>query len=330
MTTIRAALVTGGTGFLGAHLVGRLAAEGVRVILLVRDRPVVTSLDLVAPDAPVTLLSGDLLDRDLLLRALEEYSVDAVFHLAAQSQVRRALADPWETWETNVRGGVALFEAVRRAGRGIRLLVASSDKAYGPPRGQAYTETDPLLGAAPYDASKSALECVARSYATTYGIPVRVTRAANLYGPGDVNEDRIVPEACRALLAGRKIVLRSDGSPRRDWLWVDDAVDGYLRLAEDAAHGGYEVYNLGTNRETSVREVVEILLGAAGRGPDDLDIQGKGTPPGEISRQRLDASKIAARLDWRPKVPVEEGLPRTLEGYRGMRDRLRRLWTDIR
>ncbi len=330
MTTVCTALVTGGTGFLGGHLVRRLAAEGVRVVLLVRDRPVVTSLDLVAPEAPVAVLSGDLLDRDLLFRALEEHGVDTVFHLAAQSQVRRALTDPWETWETNVRGGVALFEAVRRTGRRIPLLVASSDKAYGPPRAQAYVETDPLLGAAPYDASKSALECVARSYAATYGMAVRVTRAANLYGPGDVNEDRIVPEACRAILSGRKIVLRSDGSPRRDWLWVEDAVDGYMRLAQDAAEGGYEVYNLGTNRETSVREVVEILLGVAGSGVSGLDVQGKGTPPSEISRQRLDASKIAARLDWRPKTPIEEGLPRTLDGYRGMRDRLRRLWTDIR
>ena len=170
-----------------------------------------------------------------------------------------------------VTGTVEALEAVRRAGDPPRaVVVASSDKAYGPPRRLPYDETHPLEGRAPYDASKSAADLCARSYAATYGLPVAVTRAANLYGGGDLNVDRIVPETCRALLERRDVVLRSDGSPERDYMHVEDAVDGYLLLAEAVEAGRVapgEAFNLGTGRGTPVRVVVETIVRAAGGDP---------------------------------------------------------------
>jgi CDP-glucose 4,6-dehydratase len=209
-----------------------------------------------------------------------------------------------------------VLEACRLAGL-QRVIVASSDKAYGRQDTLPYRETQPLLATYPYDVSKAACDMLARSYWHTYGLPVAVTRFANLYGGGDMNRSRLVPEAVGAALAGRPPVIRSDGSPERDFLYVEDAVSAYLAiwgaLARGTGHG--EAFNAGTGEPHQVGDVVALVCRLAGAAVE-LDVRGEGAPPGEIERQWLDSSKLRELTGWEPTFSLEEGIRRTIEWYR--------------
>jgi CDP-glucose 4,6-dehydratase len=195
------------------------------------------------------------------------------------------------------------------------VIVASSDKAYGPSAKLPYVEDQPLDAVYPYDASKAAADVIARSYWHTYGLPIAVTRFANLYGGGDLNASRLVPESVWAALAGRRPVIRSDGTPQRDFLYVEDAVGAYLAIAEALDRAGGEAFNAGGGRPHAVLEIVKLVFAAAG-APFDPDIRGSGTPAGELDRQYVDHSKLTALTGWQPQVGLDEGLRRTVEWYR--------------
>jgi CDP-glucose 4,6-dehydratase len=220
-----------------------------------------------------------------------------------------------ETLEVNVRGAWNVFEACRRLGT-ARIVFASSDKAYGSSPELPYREDFPLRATYPYDASKAAADTIARSYATAYGLPIAVTRFANIYGGGDLNFTRLIPETVAALLDGRRPQIRSDGSPERDFLHVDDAVAAYLAIA-DALHDGAagEAFNAGGERPHPVREVVELIAAAAGSGIEP-EFHGSGSPEGEIDRQFVDSTKLRELTGWRPQVDLQDGLRRTIEWYR--------------
>ena len=194
--------------------------------------------------------------------------------------------------------------------------MASSDKAYGPHERLPYTEEAPLQPLFPYDVSKAAADLIARSYWHTYELPVAVTRMANIYGGGDRNFSRLIPEAVTAVLDGRRPLIRSDGSPERDFIHAEDAASAYLAIAEALAdgRGGGEAFNAGWGRPHSVREVAGLIceLGPGGLEPD---YRGTGNPSGEIERQYLDSSKIRERIRWRPRIELREGLERTIEWY---------------
>jgi CDP-glucose 4,6-dehydratase len=313
---VRSALVTGAYGLLGSWLCRALLDGGARVAVLQRDVAAVSALALEGTEARCTVLRGDVRDLELLERALGEEEVDTVFHLAAQTLVGTAQRSPLSTWETNVRGTWTVLEACRRHGV-ARVLVASSDKAYGAHDELPYAEEHPLQPRFPYDVSKACADLIARSYWHTYGLPVAVTRCANLYGGGDLNASRLVPEAVVAALAGRAPVIRSDGTPERDFLYVEDAVAAYLALAEaldgDSARG--EAFNAGSGRSWAVRDVVAAVCHAAGTDVRP-DVRGAGTPAGEIDRQWVDASRLRALTGWEPRVGLDEGLARTVEWYR--------------
>jgi CDP-glucose 4,6-dehydratase len=267
-----------------------------------------------------TLVEGSLTDLDSLRDALDAHDVRAVYHLGAQTQVGRAKEEPLVTWETNIRGTYMLLEAVRAHGRVERVVVASSDKAYGSQGELPYREDFPLLASFPYDVSKAATDMISRSYWHTYGLPVAVTRFANLYGGGDLNPSRLVPEAVSAALQRRPPVIRSDGTPERDFLYVEDAVDAYLRIAEALDREGEgstrgDAFNGGTGSSHSVREIVSLVFELAGSDVRP-DVRGEGTPPGEIDRQYLDATKLRETTGWQPRVALREGLERTVEWYR--------------
>jgi CDP-glucose 4,6-dehydratase len=261
-------------------------------------------------------LEGDLLDGGLLLGTLRDGEIDAVFHLAAETIVGTVRADPVGGWETNVRGTWTLLEACREAGV-ERVVFASSDKAYGAHEELPYREDFALRPTAPYEASKAAADLIARSYWPSFGLPVAVTRFANIYGGGDLNFSRLVPEAVCAAIEGRAPVLRSDGSPVRDLLYVEDAAAAYLAIADsldrDDVRG--EAFNAGGERPYSVREIVDDIARLAGTGVEP-EIRGAGNPEGEIDRQYVDAAKIRERCGWKPAVSLEEGITRTLEWYR--------------
>lgn len=316
------ALVTGGHGFVASHLAGALLRAGTEVRILDRPGPRLTDLggprasglDLLGIRGEVELVEADLLDAGEVDGAVA--GCDAVFHLAAQTIVGVARRSPAETFEVNVRGAWNVFEACR-AQAVEKVLFASSDKAYGSSQKLPYREDFPLRAAYPYDASKAAADVIARSYAEACGVPLAVTRFANIYGGGDLNFTRLIPETAIAVADGRAPVIRSDGSPKRDFLHVDDAVSAYLAIAaalgEDGGAAG-EAFNAGGEAPHSVREVVDLI--AAVSGTDVMPEYGPGLPGGEIRDQYLDSSKLAALTGWRAAVELREGLARTLDWYR--------------
>jgi CDP-glucose 4,6-dehydratase len=313
----RSVLVTGADGLLGSWLVAALLERGARVVALRRDEPAETGLQLLGLADRVDTVRGDICAEGLVARTLNEYEVDSVFHLAAQTLVGTANRAPISTFETNVRGTWLLLEACRLHGA-ARVVVASSDKAYGRHVELPYRESFALQPVYPYDTSKAAADLIARSYWNTFELPVAVTRFANLYGGGDTNRSRLIPEAVCAALAGRAPVVRSDGSPERDFLYVEDAVEAYLAiwqaLAADGAAG--EAFNAGGGRPHRVGDVVALVCQLAGSSLEP-DVRGSGVPAGEIDRQWVDHSKLSELTGWEPRVGLEEGLARTIEWYRG-------------
>jgi CDP-glucose 4,6-dehydratase len=309
-------LVTGATGIVGGWLVHRLLDIGGEVTVLLRDEPANAELFRSGDINRVTRVRGELEDGRLLERILVDYDVRLVFHLGAQTQVVTAHREPLGTLEANVRGTYQLLDAARRQADSPAVVVASSDKAYGASPSLPYTENHPLAGRGIYEASKSAADLIATAYAGAYGMPIAIARCGNIYGGGDLNWDRIVPGTIRSLLAGERPVLRSDGRPRRDYLYVADAVSAYLRLAE-ALLGGEaagEAFNFGHNEPVSVTRIVDELRDIVGR--TDLEPVVLATATDEIPDQYLDASKAADRLDWHPAFGLRQGLLETVAWYR--------------
>ena len=263
-----------------------------------------------------TLVLADLADHDALVRVLNEHDVTEVFHLAAQAIVGRANRSPLATWEANVRGTWCLLEACRTLGTVRKVVVASSDKAYGEHAELPYREDFALQPRYPYDVSKACTDMIARSYAATYSLPVAVTRLANVYGPGDLSWSRIVPDTARALARGQAPVIRSDGTPERDFLYVEDAVEAYLAIAASLDRSGFEgrAWNAGSGQPVAVIDVVRRLIEVSGRAVEP-DVRGAGPPHGEIDRQYLDATAIRSELGWKPRWELRDGLAITWEWY---------------
>jgi CDP-glucose 4,6-dehydratase len=310
-------MVTGAQGFIGSWLAERLLAEGARLVVPRRDVPALSRFRLEGLEQRCDVVSTDLGDHPSLLRTITDHDVRVVFHLAAQTIVGTANRWPLSTFETNVRGTYNLLEACRAAGDSVeRIVVASSDKAYGPHERLPYKEDSPLLAAYPYDASKACADMIARSYAVTYDLPVAVTRLANVYGGGDCNFERIVPGTARSLVRGERPVIRSDGSPERDYLYVDDAVEAYLVVADSLSRPELRgrAWNAGPGESASVIEIVRRLTTLSGRDVDP-EIQGSGPPEGEIDRQHLDSSAIRRELGWTPRWGLDRGLAETYAWY---------------
>lgn len=310
------ALVTGARGFGGSWLAKLLLERGVEVVSLDRETARRSGLELHGIAGQVADVTGNIRDRELVARVLAEHGVDVVYHLAAQAIVGEANASPVPTFEANIEGTWTLLEACRTAEVG-RVVVASSDKAYGPHEQLPYAEGSSLQPIYPYDVSKAATDLIARSYWHTFGLPVAVTRFANLYGGGDQNFSRLVPETVSAVLDGRRPVIRSDGSPERDFLYVEDVARAYIAIAaaieQRKARG--EALNAGWGEPNRVREVVELICELAGSELEP-DFRGEGNPDGEIDRQYLDSKRIRELTGWAPEVGLRDGLERTLEWYR--------------
>jgi CDP-glucose 4,6-dehydratase len=312
----RSVLVTGAYGLLGSWLVKALVERGARTTVLKRDLVVRSALELEGTERYVNVVHGDVCDGALVERVLGEYAIETVFHLAAQTIVGIANGAPQSTFETNIRGTWTLLEGCRRLGV-ERVVVASSDKAYGAHEELPYREDLGLQPRYPYDVSKAAADMIARSYWHTFELPVAVTRFANLYGGGDLNLSRLVPEVALAAIAGRRPVIRSDGTLQRDFLYVEDAVDAYLAIHELLAdgRGAGEAFNAGGDEPHSVLEIVRLVCSLAGTGVEP-DMRGTGTPRGEIARQWVDSTKLRSISGWAPRVTLEDGLDRTLRWYR--------------
>lgn len=313
----RNAFVTGATGLLGSWLTEELAARGANVTVLVRDWVPSSRLFSSGAAERVNVVRGELESLETLLRALNEYEIDSVFHLGAQTIVGTAHRSALSTFESNIRGTWQLLEACRLLPKFLqRVIVASSDKAYGAHDTLPYTEDTPLEGRFPYDVSKSCTDLISLSYWHTYRLPVAVTRCGNLFGGGDLNYNRLVPGTIRSVLLGEAPIIRSDGTFVRDYFYVRDAVNAYLALAErlpDERFTG-QAFNFGTETPVSVVQLVDQLLGLMQRRDLRPVIQNQATA--EIPRQYLDCSKARAMMQWHPEWTTEQGLLETIAWYR--------------
>jgi CDP-glucose 4,6-dehydratase len=317
----RRALITGASGLLGSWLAGELVSRGARVTCLVRDWVPDSRLLSGALLEQVSIVRGELEDLEICLRALNEYEIDSVFHLGAQTIVGTAARSPLSTFESNVRGTWILLEACRLSPLVERVVIASSDKAYGTQEKLPYTEEAALQGRFPYDVSKSCADLISFSYFHSYGVPLAVTRCGNLYGAGDLNFNRLIPGTIASALRGERPVIRSDGKFIREYFYVCDAVDAYLALAERLPEPGItgEAFNFGTEIPLSVLEVVKEVLECVGRNDLEPIILNEATR--EIPAQTLDCLKARRLLGWKHRWSLRAGLAETLPWYA---ERLRR------
>jgi CDP-glucose 4,6-dehydratase len=313
----RSVLVTGATGLLGSWMVEELVKGGANVTCLIRDWVPRSRLVGSGLINRVNVVRGDLQDYELLLRAINEYEVDSVFHLGAQTIVGTASRSPLSTFESNVRGTWNLLEACRVCPNLIqRVVVASSDKAYGVHDRLPYTEETPLVGRYPYDVSKSCADLIALSFFHTYRTPVAVTRCGNLFGGGDLNYNRLIPGTIRSALIDEAPIIRSNGKFVRDYFYVRDAVDAYLQLAEKLPDERFlgQAFNFGTETPLSVLELVQLILALMDKQWLSSVILNEANH--EIPDQYLSCSKAKRMLDWQPAYSLEQGLKETIAWYR--------------
>jgi CDP-glucose 4,6-dehydratase len=313
----RRVLVTGATGIVGSWLVRKLVEDGAFVVGLVRDMNPQSELIRSGLWRRMTIVNGALEDYRAVERAVVEHEVDSVFHLAAQAIVTTAFRSPLATFEANIRGTYNLLDACRvHAGRVQRVVVASSDKAYGESAKLPYTEEMPLAGRHPYDVSKSCTDLLALTYAHTYHLPVIVARCGNIYGGGDLNWSRIVPGTIRSVLRNERPVIRSDGQFIRDYIYVRDVVDAYLALGNHVSkdRGAGEAFNFSPESRITVLEITREIQRLMQR--PDLEPIILNQAEAEIPNQYLDSRKAERELGWSPRYSLESGLLETIEWYR--------------
>lgn len=319
----RNVFVTGATGFLGSWMVAELNRRGANVVGLVRDLSGTGRAQLIAQSQPAFTVFGALEDFDVLLRAVNEYEIDTVMHLGAQPIVGIANRNPRSTFEANIRGTWNILDACRQVSTVKRVVVASSDKAYGEQPRLPYDESMPLQGMHPYDVSKSCTDLIAQTYHNVYRTPVCITRCGNFFGGGDLNFSRIVPGTIRSIHNGERPVIRSDGTMIRDYVYVRDVVQFYLFLAEamenERLHG--QAFNFSTESQLSVLDITRALLRLMDR--EDLQPVILNEAKAEIPHQYLSAAKARELLDWRAQSTVEDGLRETIAWYRDYFQRTR-------
>lgn len=270
----------------------------------------------------VSTVRGDIVDRALLERTLGEYEIEVVFHLAAQTIVGIANRNPLSTFSANIEGTWSVLEACRRSPKVASIVVASSDKAYGDQEVLPYTEAMPLQGRHPYDVSKSCADLIAQTYATTYGLPVAITRCGNFYGGGDLNWNRVVPGTIRSIIRSETPIVRSDGQFVRDYFYIEDAAAAYMLLAEclsgDPQLKG-TAFNFSNESQISVIEIVKMISLKMGCSSEPKVLN---EASNEIRHQYLSAERARRVLNWKPRFTLDQGLERTIAWYRnffGMR-----------
>ena len=313
---LRNVFITGSSGFLGYWLTEHLVGQGAHVVGLVRDFVPQSSLYRYKLNERITVVRGTVEDYPLLERILNEYEIDTVFHLAAQTIVEIANRSPLSTFETNIKGTWNLLEACRRLHPLVkRIVVASSDKAYGTQEKLPYEEDAPLKGAHPYDVSKTCADLIAAAFVETFNLPVCITRCGNFYGGGDLNFNRLVCGTIRSVVHGQPIVIRSDGTPKRDYIYIKDAVTAYCALAEGMENLNIfgEAFNFSTGKPMSVLEVTTLLLKLMEKS--DHPVKMLNQSRGEIKDQYLSISKAESILNWSPHYSLEAGLRETIDWY---------------
>ena len=308
-------LVTGADGFIGSHVAKTLIDKGAEVTTIVRDIKKTSNIDILNIKKKINIMHGNLINFEHCERALNEYDIEFCFHIAAQTIVRRANRSPLSTFESNIKGTWNILEACRISKTIKGLIIASSDKAYGQQKKLPYREDSPLNGYFPYDASKVCAEILARCYFMSYKLPLAITRNANTYGPADMNLSRIIPDTITRLIGNEQPVIRSDGTPERDYMYIKDAVNAYLTIAENLHRKDVlgEAFNFGTNKPISVlklyKKIIKLMV-------KNIKPKILGEAKNEIDKQYLDSSKAKRILKWEPKYNLDSGLRETIDWYK--------------
>lgn len=312
----RRVFVTGATGIVGSWLVKELLEKGANVVALIRDTDPQSELYRSGDINKISVVNGCLEDFYTLKRVLNEQEIETVFHLGAQTIVGAAYRDPFHTFEVNIRGTYNLLEACRLSSDLVkRVVVASSDKAYGDSEILPYTEDMPPLGKHPYDVSKSCTDLIAQTYYNTYKLPVIIARCGNIYGGGDLNWSRIIPGTIQSLLAGNCPIIRSDGTFIRDYIYVKDAVNAYMIMAEalDSLEVQGEAFNFSPEQPLTVIEIVNLIRQLMKKEAIEPLILNQAKS--EIRDQYLSSQKAEQVLGWSPLYSLEKGLSETIAWY---------------
>lgn len=307
--------VTGGTGLLGSWLINYLTKTNATVTTLIRDHVPYSNLFIGNTFPKINTVSGAIENYLLMERILTEYEIDTVFHLAAQTIAPIANTNPLSTFEANIKGTWTILEACRRSPAVKRIIVASSDKAYGDSTALPYTEEAPLKGRHPYDVSKSCADLLAQTYFATYNLPVCITRCGNLFGGGDLNFNRLFPSVIRSALFHEQPLLRSDGNFVRDFFYVEDAVIGIIQLTEvmDKKSLAGEAFNFSNEEPITVLDMAtRILKNMKSR----VSLKILNESKNEIRKQYLSAKKARRMLGWQPTFTLDEGIDKTIDWYR--------------
>lgn len=308
--------VTGPTGLLGPWLIKELLKQSANVYVLIRDFTPKSQFFSDGLDKKVNIIKGDLLDISLLQRILNEFDIDSVFHLGAQAIVGIANRGPISTFKSNIEGTWNLLEACRFSPWVKRIVVASSDKAYGAQKVLPYKEDAPMMGRHPYDVSKSCTDLISQTYFHTYKLPVCVTRCGNFFGGGDLHFNRVIPGTIKSVLNNEQPIIRSNGLFIRDYIYVRDVVDAYLTLAEKMEDEKIigQCFNFSTDQPFNVIEIVDEILSVMNAKHLKPVIQNQAS--NEIPEQHLCSQKAHDLLNWKPKYGVANGLQETVEWYK--------------
>ncbi|MCL5004239.1 MAG: GDP-mannose 4,6-dehydratase [Patescibacteria group bacterium] len=310
----RRVLVTGASGMLGSEVTHQLLSKGADVSVIIRDRVHKSRLYLEDFYRKLNIAYGDITDFEFVERVIGEYEVETVFHLAAQTQVKVGNVSPLSTFNSNIKGTWNVLEAVRLHRPHVRsLVVASSDKAYGDQKILPYNEETALQGRHPYDVSKSCADLVAQSYRVSFNLPVAVTRCGNLFGPGDLNFNRIVPGTILSLMKNEPPIIRSDGQYIRNYFYTKDAANAYLEISENFEKTVGQVFNVGSEERYSVLDLVSLITEEMG---SSLTPVIKNEASNEIREQYLSIDKVKRVLGWHPKYSVREALKETIAWYK--------------
>jgi len=309
-------LITGGTGFLGSHIARRILNEAKEITIVstsIRQKTTFKKLGL--DTNKINLVRGDVRDFDFVRLLFNEYEFDTVFHLGAISEVRKCQEDAKLAYDVNIGGTINILEVARLYGNVKAIVVSSSDKAYGTGNDRLpYLEEDRLNGRGIYEVSKSCTDLVARSYYHNYQLPVVVTRCSNLYGGGDMNLSRIVPNTIRRVLNDESpVIWKGSESSTREFLYIEDAVDAYLSLIKNIDVAKGNAYNIGSGEQITIEELVNLILSKFDNNLQ-IDYREKDFP--EISHQYLDSKKIEEHTGWKPKVNMSKGLEETIKIYK--------------
>lgn len=304
-------LVTGGAGFIGSNFTRMALAARPSWSITVLDKLTYAgrreNLEEVENDPRFDFVHGDICDPDTVSSAMR--NCDAVVNFAAETHVDRSIDDAFSFVRTDVDGVRVLLEEFRKEPRALFLQI-STDEVYGSVEEGRSTEGDRLAPRSPYAASKAGGELLARSYWTTYGTPVVVTRASNNYGPFQYPE-KLIPLFLTNAMEGEPLPLYGDGMNRRDWLFVEDHCQALLRVMEDPRPG--RIYNVGAGQEYTNREVTDLILEAVGASGELVRLVED--RPGHDRRYSLDVGLIESELGWRAETPFTEGLLLTARWY---------------